>query len=468
MQALVILALMVLVRASITGGVGSPALLMYSAIACALCALAVRFPIPGAVLGLVVLAAVPIYWGRAIPALYISSAPGHVVPLLLVIPAYVVAKGRVRMGALDAAVLGLAGLLIVSYVLNFDGPLAAGFVLMVQMVVPYLVGRFMATDDRFLALGSVALVAVVVPLSIIGLREAAGVGNPFFTLVTPGFEGEAWAHGLLRFERMRAEASFGHPIAFGMFLAFALVIAVALLWSARPGRRLAYGAALTIGAFGLLATLSRGPIAVFAIGVVVWLLAQRRDVKPHHLLMVGAALVMLVTVTPAGNVVRDLSGSLTGTSSEAATAEHRLTVNSLITDARYFSFFGIRAEGYRSPSEAARAATGLHTLNDTIDSEYALLYVSHGLTPFVAFLLLGLAVWTTVPRRGMSGLERAWCTATAAAFVGLFSVTLLTQHRTLFWIAIGVVATTRARHRPATAGQAISDDGVVALKGSVR
>jgi hypothetical protein len=155
-------------------------------------------------------------------------------------------------------------------------------------------------------------------------------------------------------------------------------------------------------------------------------------------------------MTPVGGTFSRLTSSISGDSSEAATAEHRATVNRFITDSKYFSYFGPDATGYRAPEEAARALTGLKTLTtDAIDSEYSVLYVSQGLVPFSAFLIIGLVVWLTVLRKGLGPLERAWVAAVAAAFMGLWSVALITQFRTIFWIALGVVGAIQATHSEA-------------------
>jgi hypothetical protein len=172
--------------------------------------------------------------------------------------------------------LGLVVARVVSGLLNFDGPLAFTFVIVLQTVVPYAVGRMFLADPRALRIASISLIAVAVPIGLIGLREASGSPNPFFTLIPPGYEGGVWAHSLARFDRVRAESSFGHPLALGMFLALVLVLILGMAWGARGWRRVALGGAALMLFFSLLATLSRGPLAVLLGGVLVWFVTHRR------------------------------------------------------------------------------------------------------------------------------------------------------------------------------------------------
>jgi hypothetical protein len=434
---------MLLRRTISRGGGASSALVLGFTVLVPLLYLARRFPMAGLRVGLVVLCAVPIYWGRDISGTYISSSPGFVVPFILLLPALGVAKGRFRWTLMDGLVVTFLCARILSALLHFDGPLGFSFVILMQMIVPYAVGRLYATDPAAIQIASRTLVFVAVPLGLVGLWEAAGTPNPFFSLVRPGYE-VVWAFPLARFDRIRAESSFGHPIAFGMFLAFVLVLGFALVWASRARSRVVLGASLVVLVFSLLATLSRGPIAVLLLGAVVWFFGHLRRIKPHQVVVMMTMVVLLVVLTPAGATFGRLVDSLGGESSEASTAEHRLTVNGFITDSRYFSFLGLPAEGFRAPEEAARARAGLNTVTDTIDSEYSVLYVSQGLLPLLAFIAIGLSVWRTAFVQALGAVERAWAAATAAAFVGLWSVALITQYRPLFWIAIGAVGAIRS------------------------
>lgn len=436
------------VRAATSGRIGTPVLLLYAAIGLALAAIALRGPMLATAVGIAVIAAMPIYWGRPI-LLSLASSPGQVVPLMLLPAAWRVGRQAVQFTVIDKVMATLVAALVLAFALNFSGPLVATLDLIVHAVVPYAVARLLAHHRRFLSVTTSALVVVAVPLAIIGLAESRGIANPFFTLVRPVYEAQAWARPQLRFGDVRAEASFGHSIAFGMFLAFVIVLALARISSSMGRQRIVLSAVMGLLGLALLATLSRGPLAVAAVGTVAWLVTMMRSFKPHQVFAAALTGACLLVLTPAGSVIAELQGSLGGSGEEARTVEHRITINGYITDPRFFSFFGPKAEGQKDVRGAAEDLTGLNTLQSSIDSEYSALFLASGLIPLVAFVALGSSVWASLRYRWLTALERAWIAATAAAFFGLFGVALITQYKTIFWFAVGVTSTlvTRARTR---------------------
>jgi hypothetical protein len=180
--------------------------------------------------------------------------------------------------------------------------------------------------------------------------------------------------------------------------------------------------------------------------LVLLLSATRVDVRRLAVLVV---LVLGVSATTGVlSTVSDLrSSSATADSREALSAQYRFKILDVATDPAEFSLLGKQADldpGASGITAATEGRTGLKS----IDSEFAVVYLSAGLLSVLAFLAVVLLLLRGVARRGLGLVERGWVIAAAAVAMGGTTVALLTQQGELWWLAVGVVAAVLQRHRP--------------------
>ena len=405
--------------------------------------LALRRPQTALLVAVGIAVLVPFYDGRYLVG-SVGLSPAAACGLVLV-PAAIAAASGVRLHGLDVAVGALVLLRCMSALVNAEGPLGATVNVLLTTALPYVVFRCLTLDADVPRRLAVVVVTTAVPLAALGVYERNGGPNPLFTLVRPELEAAQWARPELRSGGIRAEATFGHPIALGMFLALALLLAVVLAVTVHSVlvrlALLASGAALLLG---LTATLSRGPLLVAGVGVVGWLMVNLRRVD---VLRVGAALVAVVVVavgTPVLGTLEGLQRSSTGATAEARSAEYRLQVLQVALEPEQFSLLGLPAQG-APVTEAVVRRTGLKS----IDSELAVVHLTSGALALGAFLLVGVLVLGTALRRRLPVVESAWAVGMAAAFLNLTTVALLTQYEELFWGFTALVAGIAQRRRSA-------------------
>jgi hypothetical protein len=105
-------------------------------------------------------------------------------------------------------------------------------------------------------------------------------------------------------------------------------------------------------------------------------------------------------------------------------------------------------------TDAVFDRTGLRS----IDSEFALEYLSGGLLVLLAFALVVLGVVRVAVRRGLSPVERAWAVGMVATSANLLTVALLTQQAELFWAWTALLAGLEQRQalrRPAASREQV-------------
>jgi len=442
-----------------TGRLVSPMVALAGAALLVAALIAERHISRAAVVGLVAMCALPVYWGRGLGGFGVALIPATAVAGVLVLASGpLVAKFRPV--AIDVAVGSYLVCRGLAYVLNFESGVgaAAGFV--TRIAVVYAAFRLITLRRDMIVRLATGVALVAIALSVFARVERATNDNIFFRLLPRGFQADAWARPELRFRALRVEASFGHPIAFGLFLALALVIVVSLATRARrPGARLAWAAGAVMIALALLDTLSRGPLLVAVLAVFAWSLFERRSwTAPRVAGLIGVAALVLI-FTPALLIVDALWSSSRGDTREARSAEYRLTVAAVLTDPEQFSLLGHPTTGAGDVTAQASERVGLKSL----DNEFALVYVSGGALSLAAFVAVVVLQWRVVFTRGLSSIERAWMLAIAATSLGLTTVALLTQHSDFFWASMGVAASAwQHRSTPGTPTAVADADGTTA------
>lgn len=398
-------------------------------------AAALRRPHAALVAGWVCVIFIPIYWGLQLTP-GIALVPATAVCLIL-LPAAAAAFKDVRVGALDVAVLLFFATQAVAFLLNFESGASSTVALLSRGALGYGVVRCLSLlPSRRLALAS-ATVGCCVLFGVLAQLEARGVDNPLFEMIR-GVEAEVWARPELRFGSVRAEVTFGHPIALGLFLVQGVVLAVALS-TVYPRRLPRYLIAVFLIGAGVLTTLSRTPFVAAAAALLLLALGLRRRQR-WLLLPILAVPLAVLAFSPGAGTVGDLAGSLEGQSQAADSAEYRVRLLGVVTDPDNFSLFGrfTAVEGAGSVNSVARQI-GF----PSFDNYFALVYLVTGAVPLLTLVILCSIVWREAVAPKLRAVDRGWACAAAGATLGLLSVGLLTQYGDLLWFNIALVASAR-------------------------
>jgi capsular exopolysaccharide synthesis family protein len=395
-----------------------------------------------AVVGLAAsLALIPSY---AAPAkLHFVIHPMLVIAVVLAVAMVLraVAGRRSRLSGVDVCVALFVAAMVIAVMLGPRSWKEASSQLWVW-VIPYIGGRTIGSSKPLKETFAKTLVFGATVLTPFAIAEAAGLGNPFFSIGTGG-PAAIWAHSDLRAgEGFRVETAWGHPIAYSMFVAVAIVFALVLLGGARSRReRLIYLGA--IGALLIDEALSLSRAGWVALGVAVLLLAAGRRrggagraARRAIVAGVAALLALAVAFPSVATVPLSLVGlqndaASTNTAALSSTAGYRTGLYAAAFKGGVASLFG------NSPSKLANS---VQTGNSSIDSEYLLLLDQWGAVVTVAFLLIvgGLAI------RSLADQEDEWTNAFTVSAVGcavaLASVALITQQEYLIWLLIGLGA----------------------------
>lgn len=418
---------------------GSLAVLWLAAVACGVGVwIGTHRPRTAACAALVFVAVIPIYWTPTVPGIPVAPTPG-VISLVVLLPAAWRYRREWRLTRLDAAVSAYVVLVCLSYAVNSSGGASGILKTIIGVALPYAVFRLIVLDKPTLAAASLTLVIVGASLAVAAFSERALGENPFFGVFPSGFESGRWERAELRFGGIRAETGFGHPLPFAMFLAFVVVIALALMVGrAGTGRRVALAAVVALITGGLVATATRGPVLVAGLALLLW--AFRLGVRRGSAALMSALLIVTATIalSAAGSAAdRIVADSLDPTSPAARSAAFRLYLFDLVSRPDQFSVLG-QPSGERDQGITATvlARTNLRS----IDNEFALVYLSFGAVALLALALAAVLTGWVALGAGLDPLERAWAVGAFAAFVGLTFVALLTQYAVLFWYAVGATS----------------------------
>lgn len=434
--AAVTLGAVLLVTAAAAGRL--PTTLVLGALAVALLSLvALARPTTAVLVGTAAVACLPVYYGRYVGGTRLGITPVVVVAVVL-LPAALRHCRAVRLGPLDTAVLAFVAVRALSFVLNYRGPVGTTASLALLVLLPYAVMRVLLLLPGALERATAGLVVAAVPLSVVAVRERGGEPNPFFTWITPDYQAAEWAKTTERLSGVRVEASFGHPIAFGMYLALVLLLLVALVLTLRSGAaQLCCVLVMPLALLALVMTLSRGPLLMAAVSVPLFLLSQAGRLDPRRLtglLAIGAVVAVMGSLTSGTlGALRDASS---GDDVVADSARFRLELLEIVRDPSQFSVLGQASDSEEGVTQAVFSRTGVVS----VDNAYALLYLAGGILVLLAFVGIAVLVWREALARDLPTLQRAWGLAVAVALLNLLTVNLLTNYADLFWIGVAATA----------------------------
>jgi hypothetical protein len=410
--------------------------------------LAYRRPAAAMCAALLAISFVPVYWGRPIVGRTIVGVPATVAAIVL-LPVALPQLRRWRLQSLDVWYGLFIAALALAALLNVPKGLTASSGILWRFALPYVVWRLATL--RWLNWPAILRIFVAggTALGAFALEERSTGKNSFFTWVTPNYQADQWAHSTFRNGALRAEASFGEPISFGLFLAVCIVLAVTVIvTSHRLLEQIVVLGATAVMTVAVFDTMSRIAIAVAIAGVGWQLVRLVHTDRLKRLVAVLAISVVAVIATPIGRSVIDAANSTSGQTRTAQSAQYRLRVLDVLQDPKEYSVLGHPGDQAESVSALARSETGLKSL----DSEYAVALITGGVIALLALLGLGLTLlYGAVTPAETDPNVRAVLTATAAVMCGLAVVALLTQFADIFGILIALLASQRQR-RAATSG----------------
>lgn len=429
----------------IASGRAVPASAAVAALAVLLLAeLAYRFPAAAMCAGLVLIAAIPVYWGRPVLGRTIVAVPATVAAVVL-LPAAVTQLRRLQVQAIDLWYGGYVLLLALAALVNVHTGLTSSVGLLWRLFLPYVVWR--AISLRWVNWTTIirVLVWTGTALAAMALVEHATGHNPFFSWVTPGYQGGQWAHASFRDGVVRAEAGFGEPISFGLFLSICLIAATTVfIVSRRRLEQVAAVAGVVVMAAAVIDTQSRVALAVASAGALLQLVRLLRTRRVQRIVLSLGFAAAAVVFTPVGGALQHGADSLTGDSRAALSAQYRLDVFDVLQDGSQYSFLGHQDESATGVSDLARSQSGLKSL----DNEYAHGLVTGGVLALAA--LVGLAMTMLFLALGPSDPDpavRSVTSALAMVMLGLLAVALLTQFADIFAILLALLATRRQQLR---------------------
>ncbi len=377
------------------------------------------------------------------PALVLS------VVLAVAVTLRAIAGRKSRFSGIDVCVALFVGAMVIAVVLGPRSWKEATSQLWVW-IAAYIGGRMIASSKPLKETLAKTMVFAGTALTPFAIAEAVGLGNPFWNLGT-GHAAAIWGHSDLRAgESFRVETSWGHPIAYSMFCAVAIVFALVLVGSARSRReRLIYTGCIAALLLDEVLTLSRAGWVALGVAVLLMAAGRRRGGAgriARRAIVAGVAAVLALAV--AFPSVASVPLSLVGLQSDASSTSN----TALSGTASYRS--GLYAAAFRGGvgslfgNKTSKLVGSVAIGATSVDSEYLLLLDQWGEVVTVGFLLIvgGLAV------RSLSDQEDEWTNAFTVSAVGcavaLASVALITNQEYLIWLLIGLSAAPKAIRGP--------------------
>lgn len=269
-----------------------------------------------------------------------------------------------------------------------------------------------------------------------------------------------WRSGFLR-----AYASVFEPISFGLFLAAAIPMSLALISSMRR-RLLAIGGFCALG-IGLLATFSRGPWVGAALAVVVFVFTSDRPFRNMTRLgMLGIAGILALSVTPVGDQIISLLPFIGDSSTSSIDYRQQLMDVgwSVAMEARWFG-----SEDYMQHPAMQQLVQGQGIID--IVNSYLRVTLESGLVGLALFV--GVAVFSALTAFRAIGAVReadpefaiygqAWLAALAGVMLVIATTSsVVAQVAEVQWLICGMcvgiarsaAAALAAKPAPAASGQ---------------
>ena len=391
-----------------------------------------------------VLALIPTYAApKAGSFLLIPAAAGSWLVVIALSWRNLVVKGFIaRFTLVDGA--SLAFLLLMALSLEFSARTSFSDYknLLFIWAGPYLATRLLLADTKHpvkvVAVSFGIATAILAPIAV---AETLGASNPFFNLNFNSTEFHVWASQIARFGQTRAVTSWGHPIAFSMFLAASALLSIAMGISTRSRNKRLGWYALAVVAIGVQAlALSRTGWVMIGVGVfALAVVSVRGPIRKRlfTLFAIGFAVVLVVSVV----MPHELS-VLPGVGHQ--------TESNFATSGLYREKLLQRAlePGVLGPwGNATNQVTPFVDFGTATDNAYIILGDLWGLIPvFALFAIGGSLIVTTLRSYGQTEEPLAILPITAfTCLVAIFFVAFITQAQLMIWMLIGAAGAAAER-----------------------
>lgn len=354
-------------------------------------------------------------------------------------------RGRLpKPTGIDYAVGAFVLLMFVSLWFSERGTKSDLIQMMFLWIGPYLAARLLlsevANPVRVVAL-SFAVVAVV--LTPIAVAESAGAESPFYALDLNSTESAIWGSQVERFGQVRAETSFGHPIAFSMFAAASVLLSLAMgVASSERGPRYAWYAAAAIAAAGQALALSRTGWLALVVGVLLFAAVCAKGPLRRQ---AGAVLGVLAVAGMLAMVLFPTELQvLPGTGEEAdpifaSSGEYRQALLERAFEPGVLGLWG-------NPVNMITPAVGI---GSATDNAYVVLADTWGLIPTSALLavvvLLLATAWRAAAIQAVGRPDAVLPIVAFTSMISLLFVAFITQQQAMIWLLIGAAAVVAER-----------------------
>lgn len=332
---------------------------------------------------------------------------------------------------------------------------------------PYLAARLLLQDcERPVFVVAVAFAIGTVLIAPVAVLETLGGKNPFFNFQFNGSESAAFGNAVSRAGEVRAQGSFGHPIALSMYVSASALLSLGMaIYSKVSKERLAWLALAAVALAVQVMTVSRTGFVMLVVGGV--LLALTTADKPLRRTLSGivgivALIVVVMNLTASGPAELQVfpSGKSLETASAEEVSESSAYRERLLERAFEPGVLGAWGNPYN------KITAGISLGNTSIDNQYIILGDNWGLIPMFALiavavgLLLQIALALTREALGLVILP----IAAFAALCALFFVAFITQQQVMVWLLIGCASAAgertlrerrlaKQRPRPSEVGQ---------------
>lgn len=313
---------------------------------------------------------------------------------------------------------------------------------------PYLAARLLLQDcERPARIVAVAFAAGTVLVAPVAVLETLGTKNPFFNFQFNGAESAAFGNAVSRAGEVRAQASFGHPIALSMYVAASALLSLGMaIYSKASKERLAWLALAVLALAVQVMTVSRTGYVMLVIGgVLLALTTAEKTLRRQLSAIVGIVALIVLGMNVTGSGPSELQVFPSGKAAETASAEE-VTESSayrekLLDRALEPGVLGLWGNSYN------KVTNGVSLSNTSVDNQYIILGDSWGLIPMFALIAVAVGLMLAIAlalRREALDLVILPIAAVASLFA-LFFVAFITQQQVMVWLLIGCASAASER-----------------------
>lgn len=314
---------------------------------------------------------------------------------------------------------------------------------------PYLAARLLLAEvKRPMVVIAAAFAAVTVIVAPFALLETMGMKNVFSNLKFNSAEAEAFGNEQLRLGSVRAQTSFGHPIALSMWVSVSALLSLAMAIYARmPKERWLWIALAAIGVGVQVMTFSRTGWLILVLGIFLLALttavraARKRLSWVIAVAGIGVFALMLSGNAPSALQIIPTSGG-GGTAEEATNfRDSGAYREKLLERALEPGVLGLWGNPYNKVTPVVSST------NSATDNAYIILADTWGLIPTFALFAVAAGLLTSIAlaRRRDAGPLVALPIAALTSLAGLFFVAFITNEQVMIWILIGAASAAAER-----------------------